>query len=207
MSGPTLPDLPADTAEGSVGGAPPARPGKAPGLARRLAAFCYEGVLLFGVLMVAGLVYAGLTQQRHALHGKLGLQAFVFVVLLVYFAWFWSHGGQTVAMRAWHLRLVDVMGRPVGWWRASARYLLAWMWFVPALLTSQLAGLQGGGPLFGALLTGVLAYAALALLRDDRQFWHDVVCGTRLVHWQPPKLSPEEKAARRAAAQAARARR
>ena len=29
------------------------------GLARRLACFLYEGVLLFGVVMVAGLVYGG----------------------------------------------------------------------------------------------------------------------------------------------------
>ena len=62
----------------------------APRLARRLAAFVYEGVLLFGVLMLAGYVYSGLTQQRHALQGKTGLQAFLFVVLAVYFGWFWS---------------------------------------------------------------------------------------------------------------------
>ena len=44
-----------------------------PGLARRLAAMAYEGVLLFGVLMVAGWLYSSLTQQRHALQGKTGL--------------------------------------------------------------------------------------------------------------------------------------
>jgi hypothetical protein len=31
----------------------------------------------------------------------------------------------------------------------------------------------------------VAAYAALAWLRPDRQFWHDVVCGTRLITWKP----------------------
>lgn len=172
---------------------------EAPGIFRRLAAFCYEGVLLFGVLMVSGLIYSGLTQQRHALQGKHGLQAFLFLVLLIYFSWFWSRGGQTVAMRAWHIRLVDNQGGPVGQARAIVRYLLAWMWFLPALLASHLAGLQGGWPLFGALLAGVLSYAGLALLRPDRQFWHDVLCGTRLVHWQPAKPTAEEKASRQAA--------
>lgn len=169
-----------------------------PGILRRLAAFCYEGVLLFGVLMVSGLVYSGLTQQRHALQGKHGLQAFLFLVLLIYFSWFWSRGGQTVAMRAWHVRLIDSQGGAVSQARAAARYLLAWMWFLPALVASQLAGLQGGWQPFGAMLVGVLSYAALALLRPDRQFWHDVLCGTRLVHWRPAQPTAEQKASGRA---------
>ena len=56
-----------------------------PGLARRLAAFVYEGVLLFGVLMIAGYLYAWLTQQRHALQGQFGLKAFLFIVLAMLF--------------------------------------------------------------------------------------------------------------------------
>ena len=79
--------------------------GPVPGLARRIACFVYEGVLLFGVLMIAGYLYSTLTQQRHALSGLHGLQAFLFLVLGIYFVWFWSRGGQTVAMRTWHIRL------------------------------------------------------------------------------------------------------
>lgn len=159
--------------------------GPTPGLARRLACFVYEGVLLFGVVMIAGIVYAALTQQRHGLHGRTGLQAFLFVVLAIYFVWFWSHGGQTVAMKAWHIRLVGADGGPVSQPRALARYVLAWGWFVPALVALRLAGLSGPGASFGTIAVGVLTYAALARLRDDRQFWHDAVCGTRLVDSRP----------------------
>ncbi|MBC7939239.1 MAG: RDD family protein, partial [Chitinophagaceae bacterium] len=77
----------------------------APGLMRRLACFVYEGVLLFGVVMLAGLLYGVLTDQRHALVGSTGLQVFVFLVLGLYFVWFWSRHGQTLAMRTWHLRV------------------------------------------------------------------------------------------------------
>jgi len=84
-----------------------------PGLARRMACFVYEGVLLFGVLMTAGLMYAGLTEQRNAMLGRHGLQAFLVSVLGVYFIWFWSHGGQTVAMKAWRIRLLRADGAPV----------------------------------------------------------------------------------------------
>jgi uncharacterized RDD family membrane protein YckC len=110
--------------------------------------------------------------------------AFLFVILAVYFTWFWSNGGQTVAMKAWHIRLVDVRGRPVSQVRAFMRYLAGWMWFMPALVAADVSGLHDSRA-FGLLLVGVLAYAALARARPDRQFWHDALCGTRLVTWRP----------------------
>jgi uncharacterized RDD family membrane protein YckC len=157
----------------------------APGLARRLAAFVYEGVLLFGVVMISGYLYSSLTQQRHALQGQRGLQAFVFLVLAIYFVWFWSHGGQTVAMRAWHLRLIASDGHGVSQGRAMVRYLACWIWFVPALLGARLAGMHSAFQIFATLAVGVIVYALLALLRPDRQYWHDALCGTRMVLWQP----------------------
>ena len=158
---------------------------RAPGVARRLACFVYEGVLLFGVVMIAGWLYSTLTQQRHALQGKAGLQAFLFVVLAIYFTWFWSRSGQTVAMKAWHIRLVRPDGRAVSQPRAFARYLLSWLWFLPALVILHLWGRGNGGVVTGALTAGVLGFAALAWLRPDRQFWHDAVCDTRLVDCRP----------------------
>jgi uncharacterized RDD family membrane protein YckC len=158
-----------------------------PGLARRLACFIYEGVLLFGVVMIAGYLYSSLTQQHHALQGMHGLQAFLFVVLGIYFVWFWSRGGQTVAMRAWHIRLLDAGGQPVTQRRALGRYVLSWLWFAPALVAAYLADLKSGAQIFGLLTVGVLAYAALARLHPRRQYWHDVVCGTQLVNWRPPR--------------------
>ena len=157
-----------------------------PGLARRLACFVYEGVLLFGVVMAAGLVYGVATQQRHALVGAFGLRVFLFLVLGAYFVWFWTRSGQTLAMQTWRIRLVTRDGRPVTRLRALCRYLLAWLWFAPALVALELAGLQGALPAFGALVAGALAYGALAWLHPDRQYWHDAACGTRLVTWSPP---------------------
>ncbi len=152
-----------------------------------MACFVYEGVLLFGVVMVAGLFYGIVTRQEHALVGTTGLQVFTFLVLGAYFVFFWSRTGQTLAMQTWHIRLVTRDGQPVGRLRATCRYLLAWLWFVPALATVALSGLKGGGPTFGAVLAGVLAYAGLAWLHPQRQFWHDAVCGTRLISWKPPR--------------------
>lgn len=156
----------------------------APSLRRRLAAFVYEGVLLFGVLMLAGLAYGVVMQQRHALVGLHGLQFFVFVVLGVYFGWFWSHGGQTLAMKTWHLRLLTTDGLQVSVARALLRYLLSWLWFLPALAWSYLTGVRSGATVAAALIMGVLAYAASSRLNPQRQYWHDLLSGTRLVQWQ-----------------------
>ncbi len=159
-----------------------------PGLWRRLACFFYEGVLLFGVVMGAGFVYSLATQQTHALQGRVGLVAFLFVVLGLYFTWFWSRSGQTLAMQTWHVRVVAADGLPVSRARALARYLASYLWFMPALLLLWVGDLTHSRATIGLVLAGgVVAYALLTLLHPQRQYWHDALCGTRLVTWRPPR--------------------
>jgi uncharacterized RDD family membrane protein YckC len=165
--------------------APAASAPETPGIARRLACFLYEGVLLFGVVMISGLLWSVLTNQRHAVQGATGMQAFLFAVLGLYFVYFWSKRGQTLAMQTWHIRLVTRDGSVPRWPRALARYLLSWLWFLPALALLHFAGVTGGGPTTVVVLAGVLAYAGLTRLHPERQYWHDVVCGTRLVTARP----------------------
>ncbi len=153
----------------------------APPLPRRLLCMLYEGVLLFGVLMFAGLVYGLVTQQRHALVGSNGLKAFLFVVLGLYFVYFWTRNGQTLAMLTWRLKLLGPEGRPPSPARACARYLLAWLWFVPALLVLRLLGFSNGWVAVAVVVGGVLLYALLSHFAAGKQFWHDVLCQTRLV--------------------------
>lgn len=152
-----------------------------PSLRRRFAAFIYEGVLLFGVVMTTGLFYAGIVQQRNAMVGRSGLMAALFIVIGLYFIWFWSHGGQTVAMKAWRIRLVDVEGRPVTPYRALARYLLSWLWFLPACIALYVGHAPTAAVIFGVLVTGVVVYGFTSLLNPSRQFLHDALCGTRII--------------------------
>jgi uncharacterized RDD family membrane protein YckC len=158
-----------------------------PSIKRRLAAFVYEGVLLFGVLVLAAYLYSSLTQQRHALQGKHGLQAFLFVVLGIYFVWFWARSGQTVAMKAWHIRLVRKDGSALSQMQALARYVLAYLWFMPALLAAWLSPVTSPAFVFVLLGAGVFTYAACAALHPRRQFWHDAIIGTELITWRPEK--------------------
>lgn len=159
--------------------------GAAPGLWRRVACLVYESLLVFGVMFGCALVYGVVTGQRHGLQGRSGLEVLIFVALGIYFVWCWTHGGQTLAMKTWHIRVVDREGQPLTPARALVRYLLCWVWFLPALVTLYVVGLGGVALATTVVVAGILGYALLALLNRDRQFWHDLLCGTRLVTWRP----------------------
>jgi uncharacterized RDD family membrane protein YckC len=158
-------------------------------LRRRLAAMVYEGVILFGVVMIAGLIYSPLTEQRHALQGRHGLMAFEFLVLAAYFIGFWSHGGQTIAAKTWQVRIVTRDGRPLTLWRTLARFLLTSLWFLPALLTAYVVGIRSVYDFLGVLAGGMVVYVVLALLLPGRQFLHDHLCETRLARTPPQSRS------------------
>ena len=77
--------------------------------------------------------------------------------------------------------LVGPKGEAVSWLRAMLRYVLSWLWFLPSLATSYLSDIHSPSAIFGVCVVGMVGYTALARLHPQRQFWHDVVCGTRLV--------------------------
>mgnify|MGYP002039414008 CR=1 FL=1 len=89
-----------------------------------MACWLYEGMLLFAVVFVSGWLFSTLGQMRDAMDERRHLfQAFLFVVFGVYFVWFWAKG-QTLAMKTWNIRIVDVNGHPVSQRRALARLSL-----------------------------------------------------------------------------------
>lgn len=149
-----------------------------------MASWGYEGLLLLGVVFITGYLFSTLTQTRHALDNRLGLQVFLFLVVGAYFVWFWSKG-QTLAMKTWHIQVVDVRGSPPSRARALVRYLCSWMWFVPPLAGAAL--LPAATPLVAVAMLGawVVVWAAIAALRNDRQFLHDIWAGTRLRRKHP----------------------
>ena len=109
------------------------------------------------------------------------LRIYALVLYGVYFVWLWSARGQTLAMQTWRIRVVTATGAPLSQARALARYLACCIaWFGPPL---ALAAALHWRPAASLAAVGVwfAVYALLALLEPERQFWHDRVCGTRLV--------------------------
>jgi uncharacterized RDD family membrane protein YckC len=151
-----------------------------PTIKRRLTVMLYEGVLLFGVLAIAGLLFGILLQQRNAMYLRHALQYWLFVVLGVYFVWFWMRG-QTLPMKTWRIRLITVQGGPLTAKRATARYFLAWLWFIPGLLIAWALDAHGWTAV-GIGAANVLAWALTARIHPSRQFLHDRIAGTQLVN-------------------------
>ncbi len=147
------PHLPSDP---GMNASPHFSPGSLP---RRMAAIVYDCLLLWGILFLAGLPLPIVPEhvREHWVVQTL-IQVYLLSTCLVFFGWFWTHGGQTLGMRAWQLRVVGADGASVTWRSAVIRFFSA-----------------------------MLSWAALGLgfwwVLIDRQklAWHDHLSGTRLI--------------------------
>jgi uncharacterized RDD family membrane protein YckC len=149
-----------------------------------MACWLYEGMLLFAVVFIATWFFSTMGQMRNAMDARHHLlQAFLFTVLGIYFAWFWSRG-QTLAMKTWHIRVVSTAGLPISQRRALGRYTLSWLWWLPPL-AALLPFKLGGGETAVIVLGWVVFYALLSRLHPQRQFMHDALAGTRLINHAP----------------------
>lgn len=128
-----------------------------PGITRRLASMLYESLLLVAVLFLAGFLFVGLTLGSTSPLMRGVFQIYLLGVVAAYFIWFWLRGGQTLAMKTWHLRLVRADGLPLTLRQAMLRFALA--------LPSTLLGV------------GIL----WALFDREKQFLHDRLAGTKII--------------------------
>jgi uncharacterized RDD family membrane protein YckC len=153
-----------------------------------LAGLLYEGILLFGVLFITGYLFSALLQFKSAA-GSPSLylfQAYMFGMIGLYFVWCWTHGGQTLPMKTWKIRLVAAEGKLTAR-RAWLRYTLVWIGPLAGLVVYKLAvELSGFGTATYSMAAFWLALPFLLLnwiwagADRDRQFLHDRLAGTRL---------------------------
>jgi len=152
---------------------------KTPSLLRRMACWMYEGLLMFGVVFIAGYLFGTLSQTRNAMDNRHALQAFLFVVFGIYFVWLWAKG-QTLAMKTWDIRVVDRAYQPITQARALLRYVLSWLWFLPPLIAIAPFNLSGAESVV-ITMGWIAVWAILSRFHPERQFWHDAFAGTRLI--------------------------
>jgi uncharacterized RDD family membrane protein YckC len=156
----------------------------APALPRRMACMLYESTLVFGIAVGGGLVFSIAAGMRSGMDERRPLFiAFLVVLLGIYFVWCWVRG-QTLAMKTWKIRVVDRHGRPPGQLRALFRFACCWLWLLPPLALLSHARMPAAS-MFGVVLGWVALWALSSNFHPQRQFWHDVLAGTRLVPADP----------------------
>lgn len=132
------------------------------GLFRRLAAAVYDFLILVALWILVGFVFIGVVlggkPPENALQLQLGLFPLLVLATLGFYSWFWTHGGQTLGMRAWKLKVVHARmdGTPITFTQCILRCLT------------------------GLFSWGVFGLGYLWVYADpSRDTWHDRVSGTR----------------------------
>jgi uncharacterized RDD family membrane protein YckC len=133
-----------------------------PGFARRLGGLLYDGLTLIALWLAASAIFTSLYGAADQPFSRLVLQAIPIALISSYFLWCWTQGGQTLAMRAWRIKVVYANGDPLTLLGASLRYLLA---------------------MVGILAGGIGLW--WALLDRDQQFLYDRLAKTRLIDAPP----------------------
>lgn len=135
-----------------------------PGLPRRLAAIVYDSFLVAGLLLLAGalamLLAASIGGKESALHVSENILFKLWIALppLLFFIGFWTHGGQTLGMRAWKIMVIRRDGMPLNLKNALIRLFCAILSWLP------------------------MGLGFLWMLGDrDGLTWHDRLSGTQLV--------------------------
>lgn len=140
------------------GGEARAESPRAAGLVRRLLSLAYESLLLAAVLFALAIPFQAASAALELESARPLLQLYLLLAAGLYFVWQWIHGGCTLAMKTWGIRVVTREGRPLSLRHGLYRFIFA---------------------LAGTALLG-LGFA-WALVDRDRQFLHDRLAGTRIV--------------------------
>ena len=127
-------------------------------LLERFAVMIYELLLVTAVVFIASFIIIPVVGELRLPWQRYLFQAYILLILFAYFAAFWLRSGQTLAMKTWRIRLVNLTGGTISFKQAVLRFSLA------------LLGLLAAG--FGFWW---------AFFDRDRQFLHDKLAKTRLI--------------------------
>ena len=133
-------------------------PAPTAGVMRRIAAGCYDALLLGAIWMLATLAIVALRGGEPVPPGQLGYQLLLLGATALFFITSWLYGGQTLGMRAWRLRVERQSGGPLDARTGIVRFI---------------------GGLLSVLACG-LGLLWLWIDRDELT-WHDRLAGTRVV--------------------------
>jgi len=136
-----------------------------PTLLRYLAVIVYDTLLLFSVLLLASAIVVLINQGQAVEQGSLLFTLYLLIMSFVFYGWFWTHGGQTLGMRSWKVKLHRNDHHAITWRQALLR-------FVTAIISWLAVGLG-----FSWLY-----------LSNTQQSWHDIASSTYL-HYDKDQIA------------------
>lgn len=103
---------------------------------RRIAAMLYDSFLVFAIWIVVGFVVLsafGIEQARTVDGEAIVLDPWYRYTLLaamllsayLFFAFFWTHSGQTLGMQAWRIKVQNTDGSSISWLQSLLRFCTA----------------------------------------------------------------------------------
>lgn len=93
---------------------------------RRMAALFYDSLLMLALWMfIEFIVVAFNGGQAMTDSQRPFVQTVVLLSMFGFFAGFWMHGGKTLGMQAWQIKLVTVDGKPIRLIQCLLRFFMA----------------------------------------------------------------------------------
>lgn len=101
-------------------------------LFRRSAAFLYDCLLLIALFFLITSIALAFNNGQAIQH--FGFYIGLYLFAFFFFDWFWRHGGQTLGMRAWRLKVEDIEGGSITFNQSAKRYFSGTLLFGFTLL-------------------------------------------------------------------------
>lgn len=102
-----------------------------PSLSRMLAVMFYDSLAVFSLLFFASLIAVMMNSGEAISQGNLFFITYLFSVSWLFYSWFWTHGGQTIGMRAWKVYLLSDAPSRISWRQATIRFTAAFLSWIP----------------------------------------------------------------------------
>ena len=97
-----------------------------PGFFRRLAAIGYDSILLIAVLFAATAILLPFNSGEALSNWQIIFyRIYLLVISFLFYGWFWTHGGQTLGLRAWKIKILTLNHKPISWKHALIRFFCA----------------------------------------------------------------------------------
>lgn len=105
---------------------------------RRIAAFLYDCLLLIALFFLVTSIAIAFNDGQAIQHA--GFYLGLYLLAFFFFDWFWRHGGQTLGMRAWRLKVESVDGKNISAGQSAIRYFSGSLLFGITLLYALIPG-------------------------------------------------------------------